>query len=82
MLFGVGMIVGPSIGGVLFEYGGFCCPFFVVGVTIFAATLFAFVVLPKPSECNYFTMLEALTCIDVVIQNRCRRTRKRCLLCP
>lgn len=50
MLFGVGMIVGPSIGGVLFEYGGFWCPFFVVGITTFAASLFSCLCLPKPSE--------------------------------
>ena len=50
MMFGVGMIIGPSIGGVLFEYGGFSCPFFVVGVTVYAATVFAFFCLPKRGE--------------------------------
>ena len=47
MFFGLGMIVGPSIGGLLFEYGGFACPFFVTGVASFIATLFAFMFLPK-----------------------------------
>ena len=50
MFFGVGMIAGPSVGGVLYEYGGFCCPFFVVAAATFAATLFVCIWLPKPSE--------------------------------
>lgn len=50
MFFGVGMIVGPSLGGVLYEYGGFACPFSVMGVATLAACLFATICLPKPRE--------------------------------
>ena len=50
MFFGVGMIAGPSVGGVLFEHGGFCCPFFVMGLATLIATVFVCFALPKSSE--------------------------------
>lgn len=46
--FGVGMIVGPSVGGVLFEAGGFAVPFFVTGAICFVCSIFSFFAL-KPA---------------------------------
>ena len=36
---GLGMLSGPIIGSVLFEWGGFKLPFFVVGVALFLLTI-------------------------------------------
>lgn len=52
VFFGVGMIVGPSVGGVLFEHGGFSLPFFVTGAEFFTCALFAFFALKSDSFAN------------------------------
>lgn len=46
--FGLGMIVGPALGGVLFEAGGFSLPFFVTGAFCFAVSFFTFFALKSP----------------------------------
>merc|ERR1712141_997821 len=45
--FGLGMILGPFIGGLLYEIGNFILPFVILGGCLVAATLFVVVVLPK-----------------------------------
>lgn len=45
--FGVGLIIGPSVGGVLYEIGGFFLPFAVVGVLLGLAGIFLVIVLPS-----------------------------------
>ena len=40
MAFGVGMIIGPTVGGVLYQFGGYTLPFGVLGgILILQATL-------------------------------------------
>jgi len=48
--FGLGMILGPFIGGVLYEIGGFILPFVILGGALIAATLFVVVVLPRSRD--------------------------------
>lgn len=53
VFFGVGMIVGPSVGGVLFEHGGFSLPFFVTGGEFFLVCIFAiFAMKSEPQVTN------------------------------
>lgn len=39
---GLGYTAGPVIGGVLYEYGGFQLPFFVLGALLVLATIVSF----------------------------------------
>lgn len=45
--FGIGMIMGPTVGGALYEVGGFTLPFVTLGGVLLAATLFTTVTLPN-----------------------------------
>jgi MFS family permease len=45
--FGLGLILGPSVGGALFELGGFFLPFAFTGVGLFLISIGAFIVMPK-----------------------------------
>ncbi|CAG5122705.1 unnamed protein product [Candidula unifasciata] len=47
---GIGLMVGPTIGGALYEVGGFGLPFWVVGVIIIINGLAIFTCLPPPKE--------------------------------
>ncbi|KAL7632073.1 UNVERIFIED_CONTAM: hypothetical protein RMT77_017614 [Armadillidium vulgare] len=52
---GIGLIIGPSIGGVLYEYGGFTIPFLVTGLLIlFIGVLTLFIESSKRD--SYFTI--------------------------
>ena len=44
---GLGFMVGPAVGGVLYEHGGFKSPFLFVGCLLLAGTAFVQVVLPR-----------------------------------
>jgi len=46
LFFGIGEIVGPVVGGALYEVGGFTLPFAVMGSILFLSSLFIFFVLP------------------------------------
>jgi len=46
LFFGVGEIVGPVIGGALYEVGGFTLPFAVMGSILFLSSIFIYFVLP------------------------------------
>jgi len=48
LFFGIGEIVGPVVGGALYEIGGFTLPFAVMGSLLFASSIFIFFVLPNP----------------------------------
>ena len=41
------MIMGPTVGGALYEAGGFTLPFVTLGGVLFLAALFCWVVLPS-----------------------------------
>ncbi|KAL7632075.1 UNVERIFIED_CONTAM: hypothetical protein RMT77_017616 [Armadillidium vulgare] len=52
---GIGLIIGPGIGGVLYEYGGFTIPFLVTGLMIlFIGVLTLFIKSSKRD--SYFTI--------------------------
>jgi len=46
LFFGIGMIVGPMIGGALYQIGGFTLPFALMGSLLLLSSLFIFFVLP------------------------------------
>lgn len=46
LFFGIGEIVGPVVGGALYEVGGFTLPFAVMGSILFFSSIFIFFVLP------------------------------------
>ncbi|XP_076030715.1 MFS-type transporter SLC18B1-like [Oratosquilla oratoria] len=45
--FGLGMIVGPTVGGALYEVGGYTLPFLVLGLVLMSAACMTYFVLPK-----------------------------------
>ena len=50
MFFASGEIVGPVVGGALYEIGGFTLPFAVMGSTLFLSSIFIYFVLPDSSR--------------------------------
>ncbi|KAG4080250.1 hypothetical protein HA402_010742 [Bradysia odoriphaga] len=51
--FGLGLIVGPMVGGTLYSVGGYFLPFVVLGSALFLTALLTACVLPKhPHECD------------------------------
>jgi len=46
LFFGIGEIVGPVVGGALYEVGGFTLPFAVMGSILFLSSIFIYFVLP------------------------------------
>jgi len=46
LFFGIGEIVGPFVGGALYEVGGFTLPFAVMGSLLFCSSIFIYFVLP------------------------------------
>merc|ERR1712013_763932 len=47
---GIGEIVGPVVGGALYEVGGFTLPFAVMGSLLFLSSIFIYFVLPDTPE--------------------------------
>jgi len=45
--FGLGLIVGPSVGGSLYQLGGYSLPFITMGSTLLAAAVLALFVMPE-----------------------------------
>ncbi|OLS27092.1 MAG: Tetracycline resistance protein, class B [Candidatus Heimdallarchaeota archaeon LC_3] len=43
----VGLIIGPALGGILFDIGGFILPFVISGILSFIALIFAFILVPE-----------------------------------
>ncbi|KAG6448008.1 MFS-type transporter SLC18B1 [Manduca sexta] len=64
--FGLGLIVGPTVGGALYGLGGYSLPFAVLGSALFCAAVMSCVVLPKshddedvrPTGPTMFTLLK------------------------
>jgi MFS family permease len=50
--FGLGLIVGPTLGGFLFQVGGYMLPFTILGVLLIAAALFTYAILPAAEHCD------------------------------
>ncbi|CAB3360916.1 Hypothetical predicted protein [Cloeon dipterum] len=50
MCFGIGMIAGPTVGGALYDVGGYTTPFVVMGCILYIAGFVAFYVLPQASK--------------------------------
>nr|CAH7734219.1 unnamed protein product [Callosobruchus chinensis] len=48
--FGLGLIVGPTVGGALFQVGGYSLPFAVMGSALFMSAVITAFVLPKHDE--------------------------------
>ncbi|XP_017780965.1 PREDICTED: MFS-type transporter SLC18B1-like [Nicrophorus vespilloides] len=48
--FGLGLIVGPTVGGALYEVGGYTMPFAVMGSALFLAAIFTGFILPHHEE--------------------------------
>ena len=46
-LFGVGYCIGPAIGGLFYDIGGFYLPFLVIGILDIIFSIFTLVALPK-----------------------------------
>ncbi|CAG5036397.1 unnamed protein product [Parnassius apollo] len=64
--FGLGLIVGPTLGGALYGIGGYYLPFAVLGATLFCTAVMSYAVLPKchddedlkPTGPTMFTLLK------------------------
>ncbi|XP_026485114.2 MFS-type transporter SLC18B1-like isoform X1 [Vanessa tameamea] len=48
--FGLGLIVGPMLGGALYSWGGYSLPFAVLGFALFCTAILCYVTLPKTSD--------------------------------
>ncbi|CAG9814561.1 unnamed protein product [Phaedon cochleariae] len=48
--FGLGLIVGPTVGGALFQVGGYTLPFAVMGSALFMSAILTALVLPKHED--------------------------------
>lgn len=48
--FGLGLIVGPTVGGALYEIGGYTTPFAIMGSALFLSAVLTGFVLPDHSE--------------------------------
>ncbi|CAB3368781.1 Hypothetical predicted protein [Cloeon dipterum] len=44
--FGLGLIVGPTVGGVLYQFGGFVLPFLVTGIVLLVGGIVSVLLLP------------------------------------
>jgi len=70
--FGLGMIVGPTVGGALYEAGGFTLPFVTLGSILVGATIFTTIILPHSTDSSGATtekpsMLRALKVPSIVM---------------
>ncbi|XP_060810410.1 MFS-type transporter SLC18B1-like [Amyelois transitella] len=48
--FGLGLIVGPMLGGTLYSFGGYTLPFAVLGSALFCAAVMSCIVLPRSHD--------------------------------
>lgn len=48
--FGLGLIVGPMVGGVLYSLGGYYLPFVTLGMLLFSTAVLTMCILPKHNE--------------------------------
>uniref|UniRef100_T1KJ11 Major facilitator superfamily (MFS) profile domain-containing protein n=3 Tax=Tetranychus urticae TaxID=32264 RepID=T1KJ11_TETUR len=80
--FGLGLIVGPTVGGALFELGGYIMPFATLGSLMLLGSLVSIILLPKSGDytqskspsvfsflCDAGTLLDVLTiagCLNLI----------------
>ncbi|XP_396217.2 MFS-type transporter SLC18B1 [Apis mellifera] len=50
--FGLGLIVGPTVGGILYQVGGYTTPFVVLGSALFTTAVMTIFILPVHSNNN------------------------------
>lgn len=50
MMFGLGLIVGPTVGGFLYQVGGYSLPFIVLGSTLIVTAILTLLFLPKHND--------------------------------
>ncbi|XP_031635740.1 MFS-type transporter SLC18B1-like [Contarinia nasturtii] len=48
--FGLGLIVGPMVGGILYQFGGYFLPFATLGMLLFMTAVITMCVLPRHNE--------------------------------
>lgn len=48
--FGLGLIVGPMVGGFLYQLGGYFLPFVTLGLLLFVTAAITMCILPKHNE--------------------------------
>lgn len=48
--FGLGLIVGPMVGGFLYQLGGYFLPFVTLGLLLFLTAVITLCVLPKHNQ--------------------------------
>jgi MFS family permease len=48
--FGLGLITGPTVGGALYQVGGYTTPFVVMGAALFLSAVMTALVLPEHRE--------------------------------
>lgn len=48
--FGLGLIVGPMVGGFLYQLGGYFLPFVTLGLLLFSTAVITMCILPKHNE--------------------------------
>jgi len=70
--FGLGMIMGPTVGGALYEAGGFTLPFVTLGAVLVGATIFTTIILPHSTDnsgasTNKPSMMQALKIPSIVM---------------
>ena len=48
--FGLGLILGPTLGGAFYQLGGFILPFAILGMFLLSGGVFTFILMPKTTE--------------------------------
>uniref|UniRef100_A0A0A9Z5S3 Major facilitator superfamily (MFS) profile domain-containing protein n=1 Tax=Lygus hesperus TaxID=30085 RepID=A0A0A9Z5S3_LYGHE len=73
--YGLGYIVGPTLGGLLFSLGGYVLPFAVMGTAMIIGTIFVFMVLPpiNPSsnDFGHIKVKDVLKIPGVLLDSTC-----------
>ncbi|XP_059481311.1 MFS-type transporter SLC18B1-like [Neocloeon triangulifer] len=58
--FGLGLIVGPTIGGLLYQIGGFLLPFLVTGLVLLVGGIVSVILLPSEDGCTQLAAANAV----------------------
>jgi len=66
----LGEIVGPVVGGALYEIGGFVLPFAVMGSILFLSSIFIYFILPDtpqppPTSNRFHSLIEKMYFFEV-----------------
>jgi MFS family permease len=55
---GIGLIAGPAVGGILFQFGGFQLPFTVFGILLLMATCAAIIFIAHDEQSSWKFLIE------------------------